>query len=372
MADPLVQKQLNISQRVFLALSANATSDGFNEWKTSGHTPEDLFDDVEKQGSPEAWRQLCAKLSSLADEDLALFSHELEHFHNPKLISCRAPLLHRLEAHWAASALELKLMHHPLKTSDEDGDGAIVDDGDGDAPSLASEIRIVDAKGGEVLHDGGLKRTTKTQQGEIALTFDDGPHPTRTERILKTLAASGVRATFFEVGEMAKRFPKLSRAVLDAGHSVGSHSYNHPQLPKLAFGNGVCDPKLMPRLAYGRSDCNILWGHEAVMAATGVEMPFFRFPYGYASKTLQAFVKKHEIATFFWNMDSLDWKIRNPVALLQNVIRELDREKGGIILFHDIQEQTAIVLPHVLEEIKKRGMTTVLFVPKQDETAPRP
>lgn len=111
---------------------------------------------------------------------------------------------------------------------------------------------------------------------------------------------------------------------------------------------------------------NILVGHEAVMTETGVETPFFRFPYGSRNKAIQSFVQGLKMASFYWNLDSSDWHYRNPTQLFANVLRELDREKGGIILFHDIQEQTVIVLPHVIEELRKRHFTTVVFVPRLD------
>jgi len=98
------------------------------------------------------------------------------------------------------------------------------------------------------------------------------------------------------------------------------------------------------------------------------QLPFFRFPYGAKSGEEQAFVRKRGNTSFFWNMDSTDWQIRDPHKLFLHVLAELDRAHHGIILFHDIHEQTVIALPHVLAELRARNMKTVVFV----ATAPEP
>jgi peptidoglycan/xylan/chitin deacetylase (PgdA/CDA1 family) len=79
-------------------------------------------------------------------------------------------------------------------------------------------------------------------------------------------------------------------------------------------------------------------------------------------------VRKQGKTTFFWNMDSLDWQIRDPHKLFLNVLQQLDRHDRGIILFHDIHEQTVIVLPHVLQELAARHLKTVVFVPADTAT----
>ncbi len=341
-----VSANADVGTRVTEALIANSSAESYQAWKESGQTPEDLFRGTARLGSPLGWAQLCSELSKLSGENLALFEDEINDRHYAeKLRACRAQLLQKISRFWSASAQALAA----------DGESA-ADLGDGAGPEIApaivtlpSEERVIDTSTGPVFFDGGLKA------GEIALTFDDGPHPTRTERILKILKAAGIRATFFEVGEMAKYYPTLPRIVLNDGHTVGSHSWNHPQLPKLDFTT---------------AQKNIMKGHETVITATGIESSFFRFPYGARNKPLQKFVADLGMATFFWNMDSSDWKLRNPAQLFQNVKNELNNAKGGIILFHDIQEQTVIVLPSVIQELKKRNFNTVVFIPKA--RAPRP
>ena len=185
---------------------------------------------------------------------------------------------------------------------------------------------IVDTIKGPILHDGDLP------PGEIALTFDDGPHATRTPRVLQILATARIKATFFQIGRNAAAHPDVARLVLAGGHTVGSHTFSHPN---------------MSRLAEPHAEVEMESGDASVSAALGLrpgELPFFRFPYGANTKPEQTFVQRHGNTTVFWNMDSQDWKIRDPHKLFLNVLAELDRAQQGIILFHDIHEQTVIVL----------------------------
>jgi peptidoglycan/xylan/chitin deacetylase (PgdA/CDA1 family) len=188
---------------------------------------------------------------------------------------------------------------------------------------------------------------------QIAITFDDGPHPTRTNEVLQILKDYGVRATFFEMGAHVKNVPDITRAQAAAGHAIGSHTMTHPELPKLA------------RTSMPQAQDEITDAQELLEDLLGMPAPFFRFPYGARTAALQSFVKEKGLATFFWNMDSLDWKIKDPKALLANVIQEMDREKNsGIMLFHDIHQQTVLTLPLVLEEMRVRRISTVVFVSK--------
>ena len=196
----------------------------------------------------------------------------------------------------------------------------------------------------------GSFATAICPEDAIALTFDDGPHPTRTLRVLQILADAGVKATFFEIGRNAAAHPEICQKVRAAGHSIGSNTFSHPNTA---------------RLPESHAEAEIDSGDASLSLALGVtpgQLPFFRFPYGAKTASEQAFVQKRGNTTFFWNMDSNDWRIRDPHKLFVNVLAEIDRAKHGIILFHDIHEQTVIVLPHVLAELRARHLRTVVFV----------
>ena len=100
---------------------------------------------------------------------------------------------------------------------------------------LETRVVEVDVSRDHVFSDGELPA------GQIALTFDDGPHATRTARVLEILAAAGVRATFFEIGRNAAAHPEISRRVVAAGHTVGSHTFSHADLPKVAEAHADSD-----------------------------------------------------------------------------------------------------------------------------------
>jgi len=337
-ADPslevLPDHSLQIQADLQGTIRANSNSKTYLDFANSGYTPRDLFLNIDALKSQAAWTSLCQGLSALPPQDLALFEDELS---SPKFKTkapCAGPLLTKIHTYWSVSAKALSKNESFAETLQN---GFTL-------PSL--EVPI-DISLPSVPNDGALK------EGQIALTFDDGPHGSRTSQILEILAEADVRATFFEVGEAVQANPAITAAVRSAGHTVASHTWDHPQLPKLTLGD---------------AERNILRGRRAVADAMHdrpVDIPFFRFPYGAGAHAplLLDLLKKHQMTSFFWTMDSLDWKLRDPQKLLGNVLKELDREKKGILLFHDIHEQTILVLPYVLAELHKRGYETMVFIP---------
>jgi peptidoglycan/xylan/chitin deacetylase (PgdA/CDA1 family) len=318
-------------------LSVLPTLDDYHQ---SPYQPSQIVERVHGLESDRAWAELCQELALLPDDELELFEDEIRKPEHGKHLACSPALLVRIAAYWKEADRRLAAVH-PLS-------------GFGVLPSVAITL---DPSQDGILRDGDLPA------GEIALTFDDGPHATRTARVLKILADAGVKATFFQIGRNAAAHPEIARSVLAAGHSVGSHTFSHPN---------------MTRVAEPHAEVEVESGDASVSLALGLKpgtLPFFRFPYGARTAPEQAFVQKRGNTTFYWNMDSQDWKIRDPHLLFVNVLSELDRAQHGIILFHDIHEQTVIVLPHVLAELRARHMRTVVFVaapPKPGAPPPTP
>jgi peptidoglycan/xylan/chitin deacetylase (PgdA/CDA1 family) len=298
------------------------------EYRASPYHPSEIVERIHAMESDAAWGELCAELALLPDDELELFEDEVRKPEHARRMKCAPALLRRIEAYWKAAARRLGEAHPLAPTA-----------------KLASRVVKVDVSRDHVFTDGELPA------GQIALTFDDGPHPTRTPRVLAILAAAGVKATFFEIGRNAAAHPDVARQVVAAGHEVGSHTFSHADLPK------VTEP---------HAETEIETGEAAVTLALGVapgHLPFFRFPYGARTPEELAFVERRGNSTFFWNMDSEDWRTRDPHKLFLNVLAQIDRAGHGIILFHDIHEQTVIVLPHVLAELAARHIETVVFVP---------
>lgn len=327
---------------VSLSLRANATATTYEEWRTSGLHSTDIFSRlIERSKNSNADRQnLCSALNEMAPDDLAIFQNEIE---DPTLsagqLPCVSSLRKRIKAYYLGKQIELSLaaIGSGTKVSKQNG------------PVKTEEIAI-DVDSSPILFDGGLRH------GEIALTFDDGPHPTRTDRLLSILSDFDAKATFFEVGKNAAQYAEITKRVRAAGHTVGSHSHDHANLPALSTAS---------------ASHNIDQGAKEVSEALGLPAHFFRFPFGARTKSLQAHAKGEGLATFFWNIDTLDWKYRNPSVLLPYAIKELDAAGGkGIVLFHDIQEQTIVIIRDFIAELRERGYTFVRFVdPKQEEAA---
>ena len=193
---------------------------------------------------------------------------------------------------------------------------------------------------------------------EVVLTFDDGPIHTYTPRVLGTLAANCVKATFFLVGSMAQAYPRLVRRIYNEGHSIGTHSQDHP----LTF-NRMTEPAVAHEVDAGIASVQAAVGDPRAVA------PFFRVPGLLRSKTVDAFLAEHALAV--WSADEVadDWHhgitARQIVRLAMKRIAADDHR--GILLLHDIHPATAEALPVLLAELKKHGYHIVHVIPPGEQ-----
>ena len=189
---------------------------------------------------------------------------------------------------------------------------------------------------------------------EIVLTFDDGPWPGPTDRVLDALRHECVRATFFLLGRNAASYPKLARRAAAEGHTVAHHSFSHPWLAKLAFTAAEAD-----------IDRGITAVETAVSGRTGPSpvTPFFRFPGFASSPALLARLKQRGIVVFGADLWASDWIPMTPADELALVMSRLNATGGGILLFHDTKAQTAAMLPAFLRALKRHGYRVVHVVP---------
>lgn len=185
---------------------------------------------------------------------------------------------------------------------------------------------------------------------EVILTFDDGPVPGRTDSILKTLDQFGVKATFLMVGQMAERNPQTVRKVISRGHSVGSHSWGHPNLAAMSFDRAVAE---------------IERGERAVRDAGGKPVRFFRFPYLADTSRLRGYLASRGVVVLDVDIDSKDYFKSGPQQVAARTMNGLHRMGGGIILFHDLQPRTAAMLPDFLAQLKREGYEVVHIVPRR-------
>lgn len=211
-----------------------------------------------------------------------------------------------------------------------------------------SRIVEVDADGGPLF--GSITRRQRESSflkpREVVLTFDDGPMPWVTKSILDTLDAYCTKAMFFSVGRMAITYPRTVRDILARGHTLGSHTFSHPLH--------------MPHMQPEKATAEIERGLAAVSeAAGGPVTPFFRFTGLADSPALLAYLATRHMASFSVDTVSNDSYIRDPKQLIERTLAEVERKKGGIILFHDIKTATAKALPEILSRLKAKGYRVV-------------
>ncbi|WP_239004697.1 polysaccharide deacetylase family protein [Paenibacillus tepidiphilus] len=182
----------------------------------------------------------------------------------------------------------------------------------------------------------------------VALTFDDVPDPRFTPQLLEVLRRNHVKATFFVVGSRAEKHPRIIAQMVRDGHSIGNHSYNHPEFGRLS----------MPEF---RSQ--IMRTEHILKAQTGRRPRLIRPPYGDISEVQVKWARDRGYKLVNWNVDSLDWKSLPKAQIRNNILAHTG--KGAIILQHggggrsSNLEGTIQALPEVIQILRKRGYTFV-------------
>lgn len=173
----------------------------------------------------------------------------------------------------------------------------------------------------------------------IAITFDDGPNPETTPRLLKMLEQRGIKATFFVLGSRAVASPNIIKQMIAQGHEVANHSWDHPQLPKIPVA--AADKQI--------GDTN-----AAIEQITGLKIRNVRPPYGAMTPALRAHLREKFGSTFiYWSVDPLDWKDRNPQLFHDRIVNNV--HSGAIILVHDIHPTTVDAMPKTFDDLLAKG-----------------
>lgn len=194
--------------------------------------------------------------------------------------------------------------------------------------------------------------TLPLQDHEVVLTFDDGPLPRQSNAVLEILAKECVKATFFVVGRMAKGYPEGVRKLRAAGHTIGTHSQNHP----LSFN----------RMSVEQVQQEVDEGIESVAAALGdrsAVAPFFRIPGLLRAEAVEGYLASQGIQAWSADFPADDWRHISPEAVYGLAMSRLQAKGRGILLLHDIQARTVAALPNILHELKARGYRIVHVVP---------
>jgi peptidoglycan/xylan/chitin deacetylase (PgdA/CDA1 family) len=227
-----------------------------------------------------------------------------------------------------------------------------------DAIGLSRVVEI-DTTGGPAFGTEHFKQYDFLRDKEVVLTFDDGPWPQNTPMVLKALKDNCIKATFFEIGEHATWHPELTREVVAAGMTVGTHTWSHKDLARNPYAKDIEQAKQ-----------EIEMGVSAVhMAAAGGPIaPFFRFPDLQQPPELMAYLGTRNIATFSTDIDTFDFKLHKPEDVIKSAMTKLAKNGKGILLMHDFQHNTAEALPELLHQLKAGGYKIVHMVPKEPVT----
>jgi peptidoglycan/xylan/chitin deacetylase (PgdA/CDA1 family) len=186
--------------------------------------------------------------------------------------------------------------------------------------------------------NGGLKDA-------VLLTFDDGPHPEWTPVVLDLLKEYKARAIFFIVGARIHRAPHLLKRILDEGHALGNHSYDHPLEKQPRFDACVRD---------------LLRCQQAIGNLTNYRPRFFRPPLGTFSFTNVTAPRLVGLRTMFWSASAYDWEMKNSTdarqraeALNENLLQKSTRD--DIVLMHDDHPYIGEILGSVLPKLASQG-----------------
>ncbi|NLT70573.1 MAG: polysaccharide deacetylase family protein [Verrucomicrobiaceae bacterium] len=186
--------------------------------------------------------------------------------------------------------------------------------------------------------DNTYTRVT-TSRRVLAITFDDGPHPENTPRLLDMLKERDIKATFYAVGNMVKYSPHLLRRMIAEGHEIGNHTVSHGNLARMS------DESLLKELRTA---------HEQILAETGVPPRTMRPPGGAIKKSQkELMMDEFGYPTVLWSVDPEDWKRPGPSVVTSRLVN--GASPGGILLVHDLHKPTVDAMPATLDQLLAQG-----------------
>jgi peptidoglycan-N-acetylglucosamine deacetylase len=224
-----------------------------------------------------------------------------------------------------------------------------------------SRTIVVDPREYPIIGTMQYGKTLPLEDHEVVLTFDDGPLPKYSYQILNILAAHCARATFFLVGRQANGNPEGVRKIRDAGHTIATHSQNHP--------GG------MQHLPLVRAQQEIEQGIASISAALAdgtAPAPFFRIPGLSRNDGIEAYAASRGLQIWSADFPADDWRPVSAARVYDLAVQRLEAKGKGVLLLHDIQPRTVAALPRILSELKARGYRIVHVVPATPEQPATP
>ena len=224
-----------------------------------------------------------------------------------------------------------------------------------------SRTLVVDPRAHPRIGTMQYPETLPLEDHEVVLTFDDGPLPRNSNQILAILASQCVKATFFEIGRMAQFSPEGVRKLRDAGHSIGTHSQNHPLTM-----NKMSIERARQEIDDGIASVKTALGDDAALA------PFFRIPGLLRAEDVEDYLASQGIQVWSADFPADDWRHISSSRVYDLAINRLEDKGKGILLLHDIQARTVAALPRILATLKARGYRIVHVVPATSELPATP
>lgn len=206
-------------------------------------------------------------------------------------------------------------------------------------------LGVCESRGQLIMVDGAAEiEADKEPEAEaeirkIAITFDDGPHPSYTAQLLDGLKERGIHATFFVTGEHAEANPEIIKRMQEEGHLIGNHTYSHIQLTEK--NREIFREELIRT-------------NEIIEEITGEEVQYVRPPYGSWDKS---FEKELNMFPVLWNVDPLDWCSKNVACITRKIVSKA--EENDIILMHDYYETSVTAALRAIDELMEGGYTFV-------------
>lgn len=177
----------------------------------------------------------------------------------------------------------------------------------------------------------------------VAMTFDDGPHPQNTPRLLDMLRARNIKATFYVIGGNVDRYPQITRRTVAEGHEIGNHTYTHRKLTTLS------DSEVRREMSRTR---------DAIARASGVQPRTMRPPYGALNQNQRAMIyNEFGTPTILWSVDPQDWRRPGVSVVTSRIISGTNN--GAIILAHDLHSTTIDAMPGTLDGLLRKGFKFV-------------
>lgn len=189
-------------------------------------------------------------------------------------------------------------------------------------------------------YDKLFSRIVDPSRKMVAITLDDGPHGTNTQKILDILDAHSARATFFMLGQNVVNNEGVVKDVYSRGNEIGIHTWSHPQLTSLSESS---------------IKSQVEQTSDAIYNVTGYRPTLVRPPYGSFNKVVKDTLKDYSL--ILWNIDSLDWKSRDENQIVPLVMNDV--QDGDIILLHDIHSTTVPAVDKIVSELDKQGYQMV-------------